>query len=170
MVRFLATVVISFGLFCCEVQHDSLTLAREHFHGNQLKLNGYYYDEGMGDSAFWDLFVLYQNGIILNCGTSPPLALERRLNDTQFINKLKNNRTCWGVYQVSGDSIRFEKWYHGGGAPKQVFVRKGVILNDTTFLITESSRPNGRNRSRKHEVYRFRKFSPKPDSTNQFIP
>jgi hypothetical protein len=170
MVRLITILAISFALIGCEVEHDSLTLTREDFQGNQLRLNGYYYHEGMGDSVFWDHFILYRNGVILSCGTNPPLRLENYFDDAHFINKLKINRTCWGIFQISGDSIQFEKWYHGGGAAKLVYARKGIILNDSTFVMTVSSKSNGDHHSTINELYHFRKFSPKPDSTNQFIP
>ena len=60
-------------------------------------------------------------------------------------------------------------WYSPSGGGTPAYVREGKILNDTTFHITTSYRSNGSERHEKDEVYHFRQFYPKPDSTNNFI-
>jgi len=51
--------------------------------------------------------------------------------------------------------------------PHRGNVREGIILNDTTFQITKYT--SGSNVSERNEVYHFREFHPKPDSTNKYI-
>jgi hypothetical protein len=77
-------------------------------------------------------------------------------------------KDCWGVFNIKDNIIKFERWYPGQGA-KKAYVREGIILNDTTFHITKSYRSNGSELKDADEVYHFRKFSPKPDSTNVFV-
>ena len=74
------------------------------------------------------------------------------------------------MFLIEDNNIKFDRWYPSE-RPYQAFVREGVILNDTTFHITKSYRSNGNTEARvRDEIYHFRKFSPKPDSTNRFIP
>ena len=63
----------------------------------------------------------------------------------------------------------FEKWYPNSPGQPKVYIREGKILNDTTFHITASYRPDGSERREKDEIYHFKQFSPKPDSTNNFV-
>ncbi len=68
--------------------------------------------------------------------------------------------------------MKFEKWYpsFGGGLP--VYIREGVIINDTVFHIVRSYRntEDGIEEERdKDEMYYFRRLEYKPDSTNTFI-
>ena len=88
----------------------------------------------------------------------------------KFSKKSFQKKHDWGTFQINKDSIVFERWY-----PAEVsksYYRSGKILNDTTFVITESYRlRNGKKKEwrEKNEVYHFKAFSPKPDSTNRFI-
>jgi hypothetical protein len=51
----------------------------------------------------------------------------------------------------------------------QVYVKEGFILNDTTLQITRMYRVDGSDEHILNYTYHFRQFSPKPDSTNNFI-
>lgn len=46
----------------------------------------------------------------------------------------------------------------------------GEIQNDTTFVITKAIRPKTDETLVLNEVFHFRAFAPKPDSTNNVIP
>jgi hypothetical protein len=72
------------------------------------------------------------------------------------------------VFIIEDNVIKFERWYPSE-RPYNAFVREGVILKDTTFHITKSYRSNGTEKREKDEIYHFRKFSPKPDSTNVYV-
>jgi hypothetical protein len=83
-----------------------------------------------------------------------------------------NSKFNWGVFQVNGANIKFERWYPSSGGPLKAYISSGEILNDTTFLITESYRMQKGNKTElkdRNETYYFREFSPKSDSTNKFI-
>lgn len=51
-----------------------------------------------------------------------------------------------------------------------VRIRSGVVLDDKTFKFTESTDQKGKDRNSLDQTYHFRQFSPKPDSTNNFVP
>ncbi len=78
----------------------------------------------------------------------------------------------WGVFQIDGTQIKYEKWVASEG-PFSAFTYEGVILNDTTFVINKGYRMMDIDKKAPTEVnweYHFKEFSPKPDSTNRFIP
>ena len=150
---------------------DNLSLQRIPYSGNELRIDGYYYTEMYNyKEKFLNVYFFYANGIV-RYGGGGYLSCEE-VEDCILNNQIiqGKSRTDWGVFQVNGDNVKFERWYpsSGGGAP--AYVREGTILNDTTFHITLSYRSNGKERETKNEMYHFRQFSHKPDSTNRFIP
>ena len=150
---------------------DELYFATESYTGNNMRLDGYYqrYDEEK--SPYFQNYFFYRNGVLLD-GSSAKISekenKEELYSSGQFHPK---GKSWWGNFRVVGNEIEFERWYSGNIA--EVYGRKGVILNDTTFRITESFKMEGGEKSKisvLDEVYRFMKFSPKPDSTNAFVP
>ena len=135
--------------------------------GNQLRTNGYYYLITPSDNVIYKPLVLYTNGVllftILGSGGNTLEEMDniiRKLyiQDTQY-SKDKYN---WGVFFINGNNtIKIHILSHF--YPHRESVYEGVILNDTTFHITKSSNGN------RNDMYHFRQFSPKPDSTNVFI-
>jgi hypothetical protein len=130
-----------------------------------LKIDGIYYKESENfEGLYFQRYALYRNGIIRDLGASSSI------DDPSFLSgKSKIN---WGIFQVEGSIIKFERWYPSSGGGLPAYVRAGEILNDTTFVITESYRMQKGKKTEireRNEIYHFHKFSPKPDSTNTFI-
>jgi hypothetical protein len=149
---------------------DELSLKRTDYEGNQLRIDGYYYlliDTVVGTTMFF-----YENGVLKETGGIESINKKKQfellLLDVSFNNKVNNMKDSWGVFSIDAKDIKFERWYPGQGA-KKAYVREGTILNDTTFRIIKSYRSDGSEVSDKDELYHFRQFSPKPDSTNVFI-
>jgi hypothetical protein len=152
-------------------ESEELTFEKQMNHTGKLRLSGFYLrqDPSM-DSLNFNIYFLYQDGKIMYFGSLDRATYNTEtLTDSTLIKKIKKNLVSWGLYRISGDSISFEKWHHSGGPPKITYIRKGKILNDSTFIITSSERPNGDERTQLNELYHFKKFHPKPDSTNDFI-
>lgn len=150
---------------------DELSLKRVDYTGNQLRIDGYYYLINYNDpQKNMGVFIFFRNGVLtyLGGGFLSFNELENYIINKDFIDKKKDVKYFWGVFQVKNDIIKFERWYPSEGA-KEAYVREGKILNDTTFHITKSYRSNGTELSDENETYHFRKFSPKPDSTNVFV-
>lgn len=150
---------------------DAFSLTRTVNNSNKLRLNGYYY---LGDGEqIYDSYFFYSNGILLNLGGSSKSniydfdSLENIIK--RSINGNETVKEYWGQYEINGNEIKFERYYPSSGGPKPAYIRIGKIHNDTTFTITQSMRSNGQSVSAENEVYHFRPFSPKPDSTNNFI-
>lgn len=159
-----------------EVGQGEFSLEAEPYMGSKLSLDGYYYylDDDSEDYDLDRAIFFYRNGVILDItGATPPTSSLEELDET--IREVENSRVQsslfrWGIFQVESDTISFEKWYPSSGGYHPVYIRAGRILNDTTFVITESFRSDGTERRPKDETYHFRSFSPKPDSTNDFVP
>ncbi|RYD75949.1 MAG: hypothetical protein EOP53_15610, partial [Sphingobacteriales bacterium] len=138
---------------------DELTLTRQDYKGNELRLDGIYYLEKENfEGIIYQRYALFRNGVIRDLGAPQEIDAPRILSG-----KSKSN---WGVFQISNGEIKFERWYPG--EELKAYMRSGVILNDSTFKITESYRNQNGEKTEvetMNEVYHFKSFSPKPDST-----
>jgi len=143
-------------------------LKRIEFKGSQFKLDGYYYQK-YGDPEQLTIYFFYENGIVLHAGDGYSFEIEKKFHEDQLYKKLRENKYCWGIFQIDTTSIKFERYYNSDNPSKEAYVSLGTILNDTTFIITRSIRSDGKFESEKNETYHFKQFSPKPDSTNNFI-
>lgn len=88
------------------------------------------------------------------------------LNDA-LISRLMNTPTHIGVFQINTESINFETWEAGRNIT--TFSHFGKILNDTTFLLEKRINNITNKTFTENLTYRFKQFSPKPNSTNNFI-
>lgn len=151
---------------------DSLTMIKRPFNGNQLRIDGYYYQ--LYNNQYFDAMIFYQDGTIITPG-----GVKESIEDmdnyitNSFLKKedYKNVMYWWGVFIIDNNNISFEMWYPSE-APYKAFISEGKIINSTTFLITKRYRlVNGMQTNIKeiNDEYHFKQFSPKPDSTNNFI-
>jgi len=179
MKTLLLSILLSFVMISCKklglFQDDELSLSRQDYTGNQLRIDGYYFFEYTNSSIdYVSIYFFYKNGIILSGGSkllSELPELEDSYRDGTFYNHVKSIKFLWGVYQIEGINLKFERWFPSE-KPYRAYVREGVIFNDTTFIITQRYRnKNGKKTEVESEnlVLHFREFSPKPDSTNTFI-
>jgi len=174
--RLLKLFLVAMLLSCCAKENifkdDELSLEKESYEGEQLRIDGYYYQEV--DSVIYNVYLFYTNGVILYSGSnfSDHDEIFSYIDDEFFVNEAhKNHKSMWGVFQIDGNLIKFERWYPSQ-PPLKAYVREGEVLNDTTFKITESYRmKDGEKTERKErdETFNFKEFSPKPDSTNKFV-
>lgn len=152
---------------------DKLTIPKTPFTGNQLRIDGYYYS--LFNNEINTIYVYFQNGVfqhfgVTKCGLDFDKA-ELYFSNANSLKVIKNNKYFWGVFLINGDNIKKEEWQPSSGA-FPVYTSEGKILNDTTILFTQLYRlQNGQKTGLTtiNETYYFRKFSPKPDSTNEFI-
>ena len=169
----LAVVFLAFSIACEKVLKDeNLTLKKRPYIGNELRLDGFFYEEGVDDGYYIEGF-FYQNGILLNSGG---FYTENELNDLRnsiisgyFNSKVKENKYAWGLFVIDSNFIKFERYYNSDAVPKSSYIKYGKILNDSTFIMTKMTRSDGSESKTINETYHFKQFSPKPDSTNKFI-
>ena len=167
-------IMLFIGMNSCSkwLENEKLTLQKTPYTGNELRTDGYYYD--MEDGKIWSTYFFYRNGI-MHCGiASDTLGNNLNMYDTWFasdfyLQRLRTDRRRWGLFEIHDDSIVFERWgILEGGDPVLRF--SGRILNDTTFIITRCENPHSGDVCQEQDLFHFRHFSPKPDSTNMFIP
>lgn len=169
---FLALVVLFVSSCSKWLENEKLTLQKTPYTGNELRLDGYYYD--MEDGKIWSTYFFYRNGILHYGIASDTLDNDLVKYDAWFASEyysehLRSGRRRWGVFEIHDDSIVFERWgILEGGDPVLRF--SGRILNDTTFIITKCENPHSGDVCQEQDLFHFRHFSPKPDSTNMFIP
>ena len=163
-------VVLVLIVFCCACCADKLRLTKTPFTGNQLRMDGYYY-EHFEDGNYYYPLILYSNGIVMygDAGTDLKI-LEEKYLDEKWLEHVKNTQSWWGIYQIGDNSIKIEMWYHSNAWFFHAYIRSGKILNDTTFVLTTIER-SGKpwTKEERYRKYHFKQFSPKPDSTNIFI-
>ena len=153
-------------LIACSKFDEKLTLQRKDFTGNELKTNGYYYYCSTQTNVTSVLF-LYRNGIALSSGGYLSHTLDSI--EKKIINQKFDSKTHWGVFVVNGSSIIYEKWIGSTGFRACLGKSTGNILNDTTIHFTEWYNSEYNQTYPIDEVWHFKQFSPKPDSTNSFI-
>jgi hypothetical protein len=137
------------------------------YDGNQLRTDGYFYQIAYNGVKYNSHF-FYRNGVLLVTGDLGETLEEMdKVIKKDYVNDLwyKKNKYLWGVFAVNGERITMNTLSQD--YPHYGFVDEGKILNDTIFHITKFS-SDGEIRER-DEVYHFRAFSPKPDSTNVYI-
>lgn len=155
-----------------EAHDDKLTLQRTNYTGNELRIDGYYYNVWSG--GFFHMRVFYGNGTVKNIGSpSSGTTLTEADNHVAAMSpEIMSKKYGWGVFIINGNAIKLEEW-HSGNTKLMAFTREGTILNDSTFKFTQVYRLVGGVKtevSTIDETFNFRQYSPKPDSTNQYIP
>jgi hypothetical protein len=166
-------ILASFILFlftnCDEFKDDKMTLHKHPYYGSELRMDGYYYI--YDNNTYITPWCFYQDGCLL--------VISGRRSDLQeadnhiiqmYIRNFhyKQVQHHWGVFHINNNNIVMQ-YYQGDNYRTIVKVEEGHILNDTTFQMTLRYRVNGEDRESINDVYHFRQFSPKPDSTNKWI-
>lgn len=153
-------------------QENELTFEKIPYSGNELRVSGYYYMEPVLTSGNVPVYFFFRNGILMTPGDYDPkefTTMEKNLTEQTFKEKYKTIEWAWGLFHIRNDSIFFEKWYPSFG-PYEVGIRSGKIVNDSTFIITHYRKKEGELKVYEHlEVYHFREYHPKPDSTTSLI-
>ena len=144
------------------LEKDDILPSAIPYRGNQLKMNGYYYQITY-DGIIYNSHVMYANGVLITL-----YGIENTIEEMdEYVRKqsMYKSKYNWGIFFIDDNTIRMHKL--GGDYPHKEFVQEGIILNNTTFKITKFS--SGSKIREKEEIYHFREFSPKPDSTNVYV-
>jgi hypothetical protein len=156
----------------CIKDDDELTIEKTPFNGDNLKTNGYYYNIWkVNNETFVEINFLFRDGVFLHGTTNDSIRIkdvEESYRSGEFYNNSSDRKYAWGTFVVEGDSIFIERWYPSE-RPYWAYRQSGIILNDTTYKLTRIIRVDGTEKSEINEVFHFKQFSPKPDSTNNFI-
>ncbi len=150
---------------------DELSINKQANKEKYLKINGCYYQKV--NDKYQSLYFLYEDGTLLSDGGNFSYQElnkhEATFDDSIWMEGRYKTKYNWGVYKIEGTKIAFERWYPSSGGPLCVYSRIGTILNDTSFIISKVMRVDGTEESATNEIYYFKQYSHKPDSTNVFI-
>jgi hypothetical protein len=138
--------------------------------GDKLRIDGYYYSNPYYENQV-SIAVFYRDGfcihtrIISKSGDILSDIENEILLNNKYISELKNDPCHIGVFHVINPYIEFEVWEYRSWT----FTYFGEIVNDTTFIINKWVNNRTKETSSENLTYRFKQFSPKPDSTNVWI-
>ena len=157
----IAFFAICYVFFHC-TSAEKLTLVRGGYSQSNFKTEGYYYtryENGYIALFFYENGVMYTTNAILDVSNLDDL--DDRIRSGHQGGKAVQLRWFWGVYQSESDTIKVNRWLSGTGSIYPAKLSKGKIISPTVIQmpwiddqVTE---------------FKFRQFSPKPDSTNTFI-
>lgn len=132
---------------------------------------GYYYSNNPYYENYIGVAVFYRNGFCIHTRIVPNgrdtldyIENEILLNDA-YIYKLKNSPSNIGVFHIIDSDIEIENWEYRNESVSYF----GKIINDTTFIVNKSISHRTNQTWINNHTYRFKQFSPKPDSTNVYI-
>ena len=167
----LSLAVILLFNSCKEDPEPKLGTKKTDYIGNQLRTDGYYsltYDNG--ESRFLN-YILYRDGTLLFGGsplTSQISDRELDYNNGKWNEVAAPEKTFWGVFTIDASDITFDQWQLRDGGVLASYKTYGKVLNDTTFVMTSTTRYGFEDISL-DEIYRFQPLTQKPDSINQFL-
>lgn len=131
-----------------------------------LHLDGYYYRSTYPDDLLYILF-LYRDGSSLSMGGFPSEKSLRKYLDKLSQEELRNYRsmdTGWGGFYFRDQEIVIQTAALLNLGSVGITQMKGEVINDSTFRITQFY--NRGEISESEVLYKFKSFSPKPDSVN----
>ena len=145
---------------------DPLRMERVDYIGNELRVDGYYY---LHQEDGTHVLFLYRNGTMIM--TRHYWSLDLTVVEAEVmkeIDEFQKRKSNWGVFMIKGNKIEYENWIYPYERYK-IMEGSGNIENNTSFRITEKYYPYNLRTEHVNEVWHFKQFSPKPDSTNNFI-
>ncbi len=148
---------------------EPLKMNREPMYSNKLRTDGFY---NFNDGRSFLNLVLYKNGVILTPYATPYDSKKNKIAAEDYFKTITKESNpyhdivySWGIFKVDSNNLTIEKWVSGDGGHKyNTMIRKGKILNDSSFVFPLGSSIT------KLDTFRFVKTSVKPDSTCPFIP
>ncbi len=161
--------VMLLTLLSCN-KDSTLHIEKKIYSGNKVKLNGYYIKDSENEKDSRHVYFFYKTGLVLYGysyrANETIFEIENQLKKVDYSFQNKKNKPGIGLFQADGDAIVFETWEPSSGGPLKTAFRKGRIINNSTFIITQLKNNYANKNFAITDVYRFHPFSPKPDSTN----
>lgn len=158
----------------CE-KSENLTFSKNPYIGNHLRLDGYYYASRLTNHL--DPLILYRNGIVTGFNVyvvdhNEINDFETKLSNGEYYNYLLSQKYNWGLYKIDSNIIECETFQTDGGLSRCWYpiTYFGTILNDTTLSFNRVYTSEGEFLFYAKDTFHFKQFTPKPDSTNPFIP
>ena len=149
---------------------------------SKLRIDGYYYQKRHGieddNRKFIEYYIFYSNGVSTKGSreTENISDVENSIATRSDNKYLPNNLYVWGPFSIHENKMRMQYYEISDYLSKRVLELSCTILNDTTFSLDKIHLVGtGKDVTNNYTFitigeYHFKQFSPKPDSTNNFIP
>lgn len=174
----LCCLIFAFMLVGCESifenifgKDEKLTFIRRDYKGYELRTDGYYYFKNISADSIvkYHIHFFYRNGVVLECGNPTQEELKTReeeFKNGKFNKYVSRSASSWGIFKIDSSTIQIELLYY---SPFRAYINYGEIINDTTFVLKKRKSSYSSEEIEILGTCHFKKFYPKPDSTNNFI-
>ncbi|MFN3195593.1 MAG: hypothetical protein ACE364_06585 [Chlorobiota bacterium] len=159
---------------CYNSTKYDLTIDKEPYFGNELRIDGYYYYQYYGNEneKYTQILFFYRDGVIFDGAIFPKdnfESIEQYFIDNEHV-KSTADSWVWSTFKVNKDSLVYERWnpptVSQGPEPILYYCE---IINDSTFKVYKQKLHSQKEFDKVNLTYHFRQFDHKPDSTNRFI-
>ena len=164
-------ILFLFTFSSCLKENVELNFPREEYLGDNLRIDGFYYQKKSDGTMNNLLHFFYKNGVIFEIIISKDIAvLSECIAEltNELVESQRKRKYHWGIFIIKNNDFYSEQWATPiDGNYVHLITQTGEILSDTCFMITKFD--NGINIYDVHGMWYFYPYSPKPDSTNTFI-
>lgn len=162
--RIISTLYILLFITSCFDKPLTITKEESVRDLEKLRMDGYYLSTSEGEISSYHILVLYNNGVLQASNGLYEEGEEIEHNVLGRLNAIPSEKGHWGVFNIRNDGfIEVQYWVGTNKNKYAVSKLNGKILSDTSFFLKHQEYYNS------IDTFHFRKFTPKPDSTNQFI-
>lgn len=153
---------------------ENFSMSREENNTDKLHLDGYYYtyvQNNVEDNPI--VCLLYQSGIYYNCESIKLIDIPKAFDVLQHDKIRQKYKARWGIYKIQNNIIEIEQWVPRQCGGVSVVYKRGNIINDTTFNLNYYKTIQGgkvKEEGSLNLTFKFKPYSPKPDSIVSFIP
>jgi len=175
LISMILLTILATSCFTTSFDRENFT----HYYWNRfnnnysIKTNGFYVMEKEQIPGYVYVLIPFRNGTMYGFGNymlDPDSLCQSYLKRNKNREHMYGVRYSWGAFSLTHDSISIQRLeilnsgsYMGG--MYKVVEKRGMVLNDTTFLLTRYE-GTGTGVTVIHEKFRFVSCMPKPDSTN----
>ena len=149
-----------------------LDMPRRTYTGKELRTDGYYYSGYIHTNKMGTL-MLFRNGVCMftyfdyRYGDATHYIENDKWGNKSYMNEVRSKPDGIGVFSVLRNVLEFQIFFSGSGRVTQNCT--GEILNDTTLRLTSWRYNRYGHVENIDELYYFKAFNNKPDSTSSFI-
>ena len=158
------SVILFLVLVCSCIRtlpDEKLSMIRTPYSGKEIRLDGCYVSDPDELNKYSEYDFFYSNGVIFALGDI--LNIKNINQFTGGIDFRSKDKASWGLYHVKDDTISAQIWKVSDDISQYIVQKRFYkIVNDTTLAVDLI-------RDGDITYYHFKKFTPKPDSTNVFI-
>lgn len=158
-------------ILSCNKDDEGAELFKASYIGNELNIHAGLYLHRDSAGEILSSFFFYRDGVMIDPGAIDQEKIDRSRDAGGWEDAatFKDNKSRWGIFEISNDEIKIEQWVVFQNDPLKTIVSRGVILSDTSFTIREVVNNRTNEVFEIDWLYELESFAPKPDSTNTFI-